>query len=532
MNFLRTDRGALVFLLVASAVILLLGLGMREVWGPEIRWGVITLRMLQSGDYLDPYLAGTAYYDKPLLTYWLIAAPAKLFGLNNWTLRWSSVFAGWGSVWLIYLLGERLFRKGTGLVAGWLLATTFYFAFWSRVATADILTVFGLLGALYWYWRGPEDTRFGRYLVFCLILTLTSLCKGLIGFVLPALALLPHLIPQGRWKRHLNLRLLAALAVSALVYMIPFLLSHLYGAPSYGESGLALVFRENVVRFFRPFDHMGPIYTYLIYLPVYTLPWAPLWIAGLWLALRNWKTLDGNERWLLWALGLLFLFFTASGSRRSYYVLPLVPFAQLLAAWWLMRRREARQRAGLPAGKVWSRTVAVVAALLLLVLGVVYPWSNSGGGVMGLAEDLHTEAARVAPWSQWRVVMLGDIDRKLPLYLELHGQPQAEPFLYVPESADYPRNGDSAALFAWLQRYTGHAWDPQRSVLIVNVRGKGEVPLAYLSADHRQIEERQNNGQRFAKKRQGEHSLAYLPQAGATPSATQTERQPAEKVAQ
>lgn len=40
-----------------------------------------------------------------------------------------------------------------------MLATTFYFVFWARVATADILTVFGLLAAVWWYWRGPEDTR-------------------------------------------------------------------------------------------------------------------------------------------------------------------------------------------------------------------------------------------------------------------------------------------------------------------------------------------------------------------------------------
>ena len=40
------------------------------------------------------------------------------------------------------------------------------------------------------------------------------------------------------------------------------MLSHRYGAPL-TASGLELVFRGNVVRFFDPFDHMGPIYTYL-----------------------------------------------------------------------------------------------------------------------------------------------------------------------------------------------------------------------------------------------------------------------------
>ena len=50
------------------------------------------------------------------------------------------------------------------------------------------------------------------------------------------------------WKQHLNGRLCAALAIALAVYLIPFALSHLYGAANYGQSGLGLVLRENVVR--------------------------------------------------------------------------------------------------------------------------------------------------------------------------------------------------------------------------------------------------------------------------------------------
>lgn len=505
MAWFRTERGALALLLGVSAVLLLFGLGGREVWGPEVRWADIVLQMLQSNDYLDPYLSGAPYYDKPLLSYWLIAAPASLFGLNHWTLRASSVLAGLGSVWLVWWLGERLLRKGTGLLAGWLLATTFYFLFWARVATADMLTVFGVLAAVAWYWRGPDDTRFPRYLGFCLILSLTSLCKGLIGFILPVLVLLPHLFSGGRWRRHLNLRLLVALLVAGAAYSIPFLLSHLYGEPSYGESGLALVFRENVVRFFQPFDHEGPIYSYLLYLPIYTLPWAPLWIVGLWFALRRWQTLTPNARWLLWALVLLFLFFTASGSRRSYYVLPLVPFAQLLAAWCVIEYRHLRGQDGF--GRAWPRALGVAAALMLLVLGIAYPWSNGGGGVMGFAQDVRNQAERTAPWSQWRVVMLGNYDAKLPMYLNDKDAPQERPFLFV--RSGYPQ-GDSSALFAWLRQHTGEEWNPQRTLFITQASSHGERPLAWLTADHRVIEVAPNNGQRLAH-HAGEGSLAYLP---------------------
>ncbi|MBU6958826.1 glycosyltransferase family 39 protein [Pseudomonas sp. CVAP len=510
MKSRETETRALLILLGVSALLLLLGLGTRELWGPETRWANITLQMLQSGNYFDPYLMGGSYYDKPLPSYWLITATTWFTGgLGHWSLRLSSVIAAWLSVWLVYLIGEQLFRKGTGLIAGWMLATTFYFVFWARVATADILTVCGVLAAIWWYWRGPDDTRLGRYCVFFLLLSVTSLFKGLIGFILPGLVLLPHLLQEGRWKRHLNLRLCVALLVAGLVYAVPFVLSNIYGAPTSAQSGLGLVFRENVVRFFQPFDHIGPIYTYLIYLPVYTLPWAPYWVLGLWVAARNWRTLEPNARWLIWGLGLLFLFFTASGSRRSYYVLPLVPFAQLLAAWWVTRHMEERRAAGKAEGRGLKIGFGVTTVLLLLILGIIVPWSNTGGGVVQFGKDVKAQASLIAPWNQWRMVMV-DVDNKVPMYLQNDGAP----FYYVPESKDFPREGTTAQFMAWLEKNSGQQWNPQRTIIVAHYKRGDTLPLNYLSVDHQAVVTQPDNGERLLHPR-SDASVAFIPNAPA-----------------
>lgn len=500
----KSERGPLLLLLAATALLLLLGLGSRELWGAETRWANIALQMLQSGDYFDPYLKGSPYYDKPLLSYWLITATSWFTGgLGHWSLRLSSVISAWFSVWLVYLLGEQLFRKGTGLIAGWMLATTFYFVFWARVATADILTVCGVLAAVWWYWRGPDDSRFWRYVVFFGLLSLTSLFKGLIGFILPGLVLLPHLLSEHRWKRHLNLRLLAALVIAGAFYMTPFVLSHFYGAPTYEQSGLGLVLRENVVRFFQPFDQFGPIYTYLIYLPVYTLPWAPCWLIALWVAARNWKHIEPDTRWLIQGLALLMLFFTASGSRRSYYVLPLVPFAQLLGAWWVTRRLAERNSEG----RGLKIGFAVAAALLVAILGVLYPWTNSGGGVIRFGEQVRQQASEQAPLNQWRMVMV-EVDNKVPMYLQTGGAP----FYYVAETQDFPRSGDTAALMTWLERTSGEHWDPQRTIVVAQYRNGDAMPLDYLKTDHQVIITTPTRGEQIFHGR-ADQSVAYIPRS-------------------
>jgi 4-amino-4-deoxy-L-arabinose transferase-like glycosyltransferase len=511
VEFCKSDKGALILLLSVTALILLFGLGARELWGAETRWANISLQMLQSGDYFNPYLKGAAYYDKPLLSYWLITATAELMGgLSHWSLRLSSVIAAWLSVWLIYLIGIQLFNKRTGLIAGWMLATTFFFIFWGRVATADTLTVCGVLAAVWWYWRGPDNTRLGRYTVFFLLLAITSLFKGLIGFILPVLVLLPHLLSEGRWRRHLNVRMGAALLVAGACYITPFVLSHLYGAPAYRESGLGLVFQENFVRFFQPFDNLGPIYTYLVYLPIYTLPWAPCWIAGLWVVARQWRQVEPNTRWLVMGLGLLFLFFTASGSRRSYYVLPLVPFAQLIAAWWVNRHIAGRRASGKVSRPVWAWGFGVAAGILLLVLGIIYPWTNGGGGVIQFSADVRKEATKSAPWNQWRLVLV-EVDNKLPMYLQNDG----DSFYYVRGTQDFPVNADSASLMAWLEKSSGQRWNPDRTIIVTQYQDKARLPLTFLATDHTIITTKLNNGARLFHSRES-GSVAFIPKTVST----------------
>lgn len=496
---------SLALLMLVTAVLLGLGLGHRELWGAETRWANIALQMLQSHDYFDPYLKGSAYYDKPLPSYWIITLTAWLTGgLDHWSLRLPSVISAWFSVWLIYALGKQLYGSRVGLLAGWLLTTTFYFLFWARVATADLLTVCGVLAAVWWYWREPDSTRLSRYSVFFVILALTSLLKGLIGFVIPGLLLLPHLVAQGRLRRHMNLRLVAGLTLAVVLYALPFLLSHRYAEPNYAQSGLGLVFRENVVRFFRPFDNFGPIYTYLIYLPVYTLPWAPCWIAGGWQAIRQWRHLEPNVRWLVWGLGLLFVFFTASGSRRSYYVLPLVPFAQLLGAWWLQGYLTTRRRLLRPVEKYWVRAIAAATIVLLVIMGAVYPLSS--GSVQDFARQVRQTAGETAPWPQWRLVMI-DVDNRLPMYLQQVG---GVPFYYVPEGVEVPRDGTPEQFWSWLEQLSGQHWDPAHTLVLTQFQDRQQLPLSYLQSERQTVLSGPSLGARWARSEKG-GSLAYLP---------------------
>ncbi len=333
------------FFWAAAGLMLFWALGARALWGAEGRWAEVAREMLLSGDFFHPTIAGLPYFDKPLFSYWLIALTAPLTGLNEWAVRLPSAFCALAALWATRRLGAQLWSPAAGRLAGWLLLTAQGFLFWARAGTSDMANVAFIMLAIAWYWQRRARPGFSTYLVFYLLLFIGAQMKGLTAVIVPILAIVPDLLREKRWRHLLAGAHWLALALGLLVYILPFLYAAMSRA-DYASSGIALVLRENVQRFFDPFDHIEPFYIYLKHVPVLFLPWSPLLIIGLARAARGEvrKSYTWHDWWLALALGLIFLFFTASGSRRSYYILPILPFCAIFCANWLLTTTPVFQR--------------------------------------------------------------------------------------------------------------------------------------------------------------------------------------------
>lgn len=354
-----TSPLALPILLAGGAMLMFTMLQSNELWTMESRWATVCWLMLRHHDYFHPHLFNAPYFDKPLLSYWYIIAIAKICGnLNEWALRLPSALAGMCALYCTYRLGKILFNATTALIAGGLLVTNYFFIFWSRTASADMLNVAGVLLAMVWYFEhreegdGSKRPRFSIYLVFFLVTAFASQCKGLIGFIIPTLGVLVDLVLTKKWRQHVSWQSIAALAIAVLVYLFPFIIAALTHnwqqatldanviVSSSNSNGLYAVFHENVLRYFVPFDHNDPVYTYFTALLLYLLPWAALLLFAGKTCIAKWRQQKHASRWLALFILVLFIFFTASGSRRGYYILPLVPFVTLFIADWLYNIRN------------------------------------------------------------------------------------------------------------------------------------------------------------------------------------------------
>lgn len=374
----------------AALVCTLCCLGARGLWGSEDRWAEIAREMRLTGDYTHPCINGDPYFDKPLLGYWLILPFAAVAGrVDEVVARLPSALAGLVALGATLSLARRLGTARQARAAGWIFLTMWGFMFWARTAEADMENLAAIVLAVAWYWARRDRPGFLAYLIFYLICFVGAQTKGMAAIALPVVIVLPDIVKGNRWRSYLSVSHALALLLGLGAYLVPLVYAEMTRS-GYGESGLYMAFKENVVRYFQPFDHKEPFYVYFGYVPELVFPWTPLSLAAIWGAVATFRTSDWPRKWLTLSVLLIFLFFTVSGSRRSYYILPILPFLAILTA--CIFDREVEDKGTRLAFNIQGSLLAAVAVFEVLSLAI-WPVLRSRIGFVAPKDLIYGTAA-------------------------------------------------------------------------------------------------------------------------------------------
>lgn len=185
--------------------------------------GVDGLAAIESGDYKLFYPNN---YGREGLFINLQALAVKYFGNTIPVLKfWSTIF-GTLAVLGLYLLGKELFqRRAAGLIAAFLLATSFWAINFSRIGFRAIMVTFLLSFAFYFFFKGIRTERLRTFFISGLIFGIglhTYVAYRLAPLIL--IAILPFLILSYEnflkrfWKHGLIFILGAFLTAAPLVF--------------------------------------------------------------------------------------------------------------------------------------------------------------------------------------------------------------------------------------------------------------------------------------------------------------------------
>ncbi|HET9316878.1 MAG TPA: glycosyltransferase family 39 protein [Vicinamibacteria bacterium] len=346
-------------LLALAAALLLPGLGQAPLERAEIYFLDGARSMLERQDLLVPYYRGEPFFDKPPLTYWLMAAAFRVLGFDPGAARVVPAVAALLVLLATLWLGRILFDRRTAFAGAVVLATTGGFIGFGRIAMSDMLLALWSTLAMAIALRALRaDAHPAWPVALAAVLGLGFLTKGPIALLLPGLG-----FAWLAWTRRADVpRVRAWIAGVAVVVFAAVALGWFVAVERrLGWGPLAHFFlRENLQRFAADtYDAQRPFWYYVPTFLAVGAPWS------LFLPLAAWRALgreDGASRFLLAWLALMLVPLSLSRGKIDYYLLPLYPAASLVVArlftsvpWRALERS-------------WTRVVLAIAVVALALM--------------------------------------------------------------------------------------------------------------------------------------------------------------------
>lgn len=398
-------RALLAVLLALSAILYFVDLGGTSIWDANEAFYVETPReMIEAHDFVNPSFNYEPRFNKPVLSYWVVAAFYGALGVSVGVQRLPIALGALVLVACAFRLARAAAPggHGSGAAALWaaagLAASPRLLMFARRIFIDVWISAFMGLTLLCFALSERHPAHRRKYLLLMYVAVgLGTLTKGPEAILLPGLVFAVYLIVHGELRRVTQMRLPAgALIVAAIVVPWYALLYHQHGW-TYIR---AFFVGENLERYTTGagFQQSRGV---LFYLPVVfsdAFPWSFFLIAAAvvwWAGRRTRRDPHGARRiqTLLWIWIVAIVgFFSLSASKQDLYVLPIVPavaalggmaIASGLGAWAPRSTRPAAfAGSGDPASRApgWVRWTASAIAIALVACGgaILYLFQAAG----------------------------------------------------------------------------------------------------------------------------------------------------------
>lgn len=375
----------LLALLFAAAIPYFVNLGVSSIWDANEAFYAQTPReMMESGDYVTPSFNFQLRMNKPVLSYWQVAASYHLFGVSEWSERLPIAIGGLVIIATSFSLGRLLGGTTAGLLAALVLAASPRLLLLARRIIIDVhITMWTGLVLLFFALAEVKPERRRLYLIAMYIAAgFGVLTKGPVAVFLPAVVFFIYLASQ---KRLADLRrmMLPAGALISLSIVVPWYY-FLYREHGWDHIG-AFLFGENLGRYAEAVGEQSR--GVLFYLPVMLadlFPWSLLIPVAIWWAVGERRQHPVARLLVIWIL-VIVAFFSFSGTKEDLYILPIITAEAALIGAMLATALD-----GGALSKPVSWTMGLTGVLLTMagaatfwVFAVSHRYSLDGAAVVG-----------------------------------------------------------------------------------------------------------------------------------------------------
>ncbi len=357
-------------------------------------YATIAKTIARSGNFVDLYVDGRDWLDKPHFPFWAAALSMRVFGINGFAYKFPALLFWAAGAWYTWRFALSLYGKPVAQLATLIYVSAAHLVISNNDVRAEPYLTGLIIGAVYHFYRSsriqdprsPEhrSARSWLHLLAGSVLSAAALMtKGPFVLLTIGAGFVVDWIIGKEWDQFRNPRWLIAIALIAL-----FTMPELYCLyAQFDRHPEKLVFGRTAVsgiRFFfwdsqfGRFFNTGPIrgsgdpFFYFHTLLWAFLPWSILLYAAVIRRCKTMRRMSPGDWICAGAVLATYVLFSLSRFQLPHYLNILFPFFAILTAAWLygIRRNGTRRFVGVVQG-----IINIILPMLLLVLAWVlyYP---------------------------------------------------------------------------------------------------------------------------------------------------------------
>lgn len=338
--------GLLIILIAISSAFSLYG-GLME---PDAAlYASIAKNMVLRNDWINLYVRGQDWLDKPHLTFWLAAGSFKIFGISDFAYKLPSLLMNWLGCYYLFLLGLNLYDRKTALIAVLIYMTAFHVVISNFDVRAELYLSTFTLAAVFHYYLAYKSSPY-HVIIASFFLACSMMVKGIFVIIPVFSGFIFYWILTKQYKEILKTKWCLAV-IFAGVFILPELYT-LYMQfdrhpdklvfDRHGVSGIRFFFWDSQ---FGRFFNTGPITgkgdpSFFLHTVLWAfLPWSFLFYTAIIGRVKNWRSDHNKSTALIIYINALvaFLLFSFSKFQLPHYIIIIFPHFALLVASYLIK---------------------------------------------------------------------------------------------------------------------------------------------------------------------------------------------------
>jgi len=309
----------------------------------------ISREMYESGNWMELYLKGQDWLDKPHFQFWATATSFNVFGPGSFAYKLPAVLFTLIGLYYVFLFCRRFYSDKHGYLAVLLLASAQHIITSNSDVRAEPYLTGLTIVSLYYLAVYLEDKKWSQLVLGALAMALLLMTKGLFSIIPTASGIGLALLFRRKWKEIVHWQWLA-IAGLTFIFLIPTLYGYYVQFDAQPEKEVFGMTNVSGIKFFfwdsqwGRFTNTGPIKgagdpTFFLHTMLWAyMPWA--FLAYFALADKAKALIKGEvtgESYTFFGFLFLFIVFCFSSFQLPHYLNALFPFLSILSADCLIR---------------------------------------------------------------------------------------------------------------------------------------------------------------------------------------------------